>query len=393
MKRLLVALDLWRPSAQNQAMTENTGLSHIALIAGESAAYCRGDWVLPHIKTVKEALEGFVWPPGDNLLMDCTAVESMDTAGAWLLFRTLRELERAGRTVTLQGLKPEFESLLIMIEARGAEAAVVQPPVLTPLARLGYLFLHHLEQVTGMLAFIGEAALAALRVVRQPARFRLRPLLHNIQGAGFDALPIVGLLSFLMGVVVSYQGAEQLARYGASIFVADLVGLSMLREMAPLLTAIIVAGRSGSAFTAQIGTMKVTEEVDAMRTIGIAPMELLVLPKILALMIAVPLLTVYADVMGVIGGMVMAKSQLGINFEDFLARFDDAVRLSSYLVGIGKALMFAVIVGLVGCFQGFQVSGSADSVGQQTTVSVVQAIFLVIVVDAVFSIIFSWLKI
>lgn len=167
----------------------------------------------------------------------------------------------------------------------------------------------------------------------------------------------------------------------------------MLREMGPLLTAIIVAGRSGSAFTAQIGTMQVTEEIDAMRTIGIAPMDLLVLPKIMALIIAVPLLTVYADILGVVGGMVMAKTQLGINFEDFLDRMEDAVRVSSLMVGLGKAVIFAVIVGIVGCFQGFRVSGSADSVGQQTTVSVVQAIFLVIVMDAIFSIIFSWLKI
>jgi len=163
--------------------------------------------------------------------------------------------------------------------------------------------------------------------------------------------------------------------------------------MSPLLTAIIVAGRSGSAFTAQIGTMKVTEEIDAMRTIGIAPMDFLVLPKIMALFIAVPLLTVYADILGIAGGMVMAKTQLGINYADFLDRLEDAVRLSSFLVGLGKALVFAVIVGVVGCFQGFQVGGSADSVGRQTTISVVQAIFLVIVMDAVFSVLFSWLKI
>ena len=247
--------------------------------------------------------------------------------------------------------------------------------------------------MTSAAARARHAALAGLRLLKNPSRIRLRPVLHNIQGAGFDALPIVGLLSFLMGVVVSYQGAEQLARYGASIFVADLVGLSMLREMSPLLTAIIVAGRSGSAFTAQIGTMKVTEEVDAMRTIGIAPMDLLVLPKVAALLIALPLLTIYADIMGVAGGMVMAKSQLGIGFGEFLDRFEKAVSLSSYMVGIGKSLTFALIVAVVGCFQGFRVSGSADSVGQQTTVSVVQAIFLVIVVDAAFSIIFSWLKI
>lgn len=374
-------------------MIETFTQPYIASVAGENAVHCRGLWVLPHIKALQGTLDGFVWPLGDNLVIDCTAVQSMDTAGAWLLHSTRRKLEQEGKALTLVGLKPEFSSLLGMIEAHGAEASVAMPPVIGWLEQLGYNFFCHLRQATGMLAFIGEAALAALRLVAQPSRFRLRPLLYNIQEAGFKAMPIVGLLSFLMGVVVSYQGAEQLARYGASIFVADLVGLSMLREMAPLLTAIIVAGRSGSAFTAQIGTMKVTEEIDAMRTIGVAPMDFLVLPKIFALMIAVPLLTVYADAAGVLGGMVMAKSQLGISFGEFIDRFDNAVKLSSYLVGIAKALMFATIIGVVGCFQGFQVSGSADSVGQQTTVSVVQAIFLVIVVDAVFSVLFSWLSI
>lgn len=373
-------------------MKENSTKSHVRLGEGEGEVLCCGAWVLPQAGELERALADFDWPVGD-LLIDGAGVAAMDTAGAWLLFCALRGLERAERTVTLQGLRPEFSSLLIMIEARGAEAAVAQPPAYSWLERRGLNFMKHLDQAVGMLSFVGEAAMAALRQVRQPSRIRLRPVLHNIQGAGYEALPIVGLLSFLMGVVVSYQGAEQLARYGASIFVADLVGLSMLREMGPLLTAIIVAGRSGSAFTAQIGTMKVTEEIDAMRTIGIAPMELLVLPKILALLVAVPLLTIYADIMGVAGGMIMAKTQLGISFEDFLDRFDNAVKLSSYLVGIGKSLMFATIVALVGCFQGFRVSSSADSVGRQTTVSVVQAIFLVIVVDAVFSVIFSWLKI
>lgn len=351
-----------------------------------------GCWVLGRAHELERFLGNYSWPDGD-LLIDGAKLEELDTAGAWLLFRFLRDLERAGRKVELRGLKPEFASLMEMVAASGAEASVSQPPQLSWLARLGCNFTEHFEQAAGMLTFIGEAAVTGARLLRQPSRIRLRPVLHNIQSAGVEALPIVGLLSFLIGVVVSYQGAGQLARYGASIFVADLVGLSMLREMGPLLTAIIVAGRSGSAFTAQIGTMKVTEEVDAMRTIGIAPMELLVLPKILALLIALPLLTIYADILGVFGGMVMAKTQLGINFHDFLDRFDKAVSLASLMVGIGKSLAFSLIVALVGCFQGFRVGGSADSVGRQTTVSVVQAIFLVIVMDAVFSVIFSWLDI
>ncbi len=351
-----------------------------------------GAWTLGHIDALEQRLGEYAWPAG-GLLLDGAALDALDTAGAWLLLRTRTLLESRGRKVEIQGLKPGFASLMNMVSASAANSAVTRPQRFSWLARLGRNFAGHFEQATGMLSFIGEAFTAGLRLLRQPSRLRLRPVLHNIQSAGVEALPIVGLLSFLMGLVLSYQGASQLARYGASIFVADLVGLSMLREMGPLLTAIIIAGRSGSAFTAQIGTMKVTEEIEAMRTIGISPMELLVLPKILALLIALPLLTVYADIMGVLGGMVMAKSQLGINFHDFLDRFDKAISLASLMVGIGKAAVFSLIVALVGCFQGFRVSGSADSVGAQTTVSVVQAIFLVIVLDAVFSVLFSWLDI
>jgi phospholipid/cholesterol/gamma-HCH transport system permease protein len=220
---------------------------------------------------------------------------------------------------------------------------------------------------------------------------RWRPILHNIRTAGFDALPIVGLLSFLLGIVVAYQAATQLRRYGADIFVADLVGLSVLREFAPLMTAIIVAGRSGSAYAAQIGTMSVTEEIDAMRTIGISPIEMLVLPKVIALVIALPLLTLFADIAGVFGGMIMARAQLGMGFDSFVDRVTGAVSVTSYLLGIGKAPVFAAIIAIVGCFQGFLTKGGADSVGRQTTRSVVQSIFLVIVADALFSIVFSFL--
>lgn len=246
-----------------------------------------------------------------------------------------------------------------------------------------------LSQLKALLGFLGESFLALAGWVSHPRRIRWRPIVFNLRSAGFDALSIVGLLSFLLGIVVAYQGADQLRRYGANIFVADLVGLSMLREFAPLMTAIIIAGRSGSAYAAQIGTMSVTQEIDAMRTIGIAPLDMLVLPKLIALVIALPLLTVFADVLGVIGGMLMARVQLGVGFGEFLDRLSKAVSITSYLVGIGKAPVFAAIIAMVGCFQGFRTRGGADSVGLQTTRAVVQSIFLVIVADALFSIAFS----
>jgi phospholipid/cholesterol/gamma-HCH transport system permease protein len=247
------------------------------------------------------------------------------------------------------------------------------------------------SQLTALLGFLGESFLALVGWISHPGRIRWRPIVFNLRSAGFDALPIVGMLSLLLGIVVAYQGADQLRRYGANIFVADLVGLSMLREFAPLMTAIIIAGRSGSAYAAQIGTMSVTQEIDAMRTIGIAPLDMLVLPKLIALLIALPLLTVFADMLGVFGGMLMARAQLGVGFGEFLDRLSKAVSITSYLVGIGKAPVFAAIIAMVGCFQGFRTRGGADSVGLQTTRAVVQSIFLVIVADALFSIAFSLL--
>ena len=248
-----------------------------------------------------------------------------------------------------------------------------------------------LAQANALLGFLGQSAMAGVGWFTHPKRIRWRPILFNLRSAGLDALPIVGLLSLLLGVVVAYQGADQLKQYGANIFVADLVGLSMLREFAPLMTAIIIAGRSGSAYAAQIGTMTVTQEIDAMRTIGIAPLEMLVLPKLLALLIALPLLTVFADVTGVLGGMLMARSQLGIGYGEFLDRFAQAISVTTYLTGLGKAPVFAAIIVMVGCFQGFRTRGGADSVGRQTTRAVVQSIFLVIVADALFSVVFNLL--
>ncbi len=355
-------------------------------------ASCRGAWTVDGLSGLDRRLERFPWPDVPEVVLDGTAVTAMDTAGAWVLDRVTRSLERTGRRVTLQ-LRPQDEALLGMIRTSAAAGPPPPPPRPGLLARLGRGTMAASGRTVGVLAFMGESALAAVRGFSRPRRIRWRQALHDLQEAGFSALPIVGLLSFLLGLVIAYQGAVQLRRYGASIFVADLVGFAMLRELSPLLTAIIVAGRSGSAYAAQIGTMKVTDEVDALRTVGIPPLELLVLPKVAALMVALPLLTVYADVLGVVGGMMVARSELGVSATDFLDRFVRAMRISDYLVGLGKAPVFAAIIAVIGCYQGFQVSGDAESVGRRTTVSVVQSVFTVIVVDAVFSVIFSRLGI
>jgi phospholipid/cholesterol/gamma-HCH transport system permease protein len=371
---------------------------------------CVGAWTVARLGRIEPWLEGrlqnrleraLVEPSAPEraassaeLSIDGSALVALDTAGAWLLRRMIGTLERSGQRVSLAGFRHEHAALLEMVGAPAMQAALASPEPTPPLlARIGRLVWTSGRQSAELLAFVGEVAIAALRALARPARIRWRPILYNIRTAGFDALPITGLLVFLMGIVIAYQGATQLRRYGANIFVADLVGLAMLRELSPLLTAIIVAGRSGSAYAAQIGTMKVTEEVDALRTVGIPPLDQLVLPKLAALTIALPLLTVYADILGVAGGMVMARSELDVGFPDFMDRLQRALYLSDFLVGIGKAPVFAAIISVIGCFQGFQVAGDAESVGRRTTVSVVQSIFLVIVADALFSVIFNRLGI
>jgi len=364
----------------------------IEVTLGTAAVRCTGAWTVRGIARLEQQLADFSWPTATELTLDGSAISALDTSGAWLLHRTIHMLEQQGRSVALGGLRPEFDALLKLITAR-AVVEPVMPARAVLLATIGRWAWGGIRGLYDMLAFTGESATVLFRSLLRPSRIRWRPILHNLQTAGFEALPITGLLSFLMGIVIAYQGADQLQRFGANIFIADLVGLSMLRELAPLLTAIIVAGRSGSAYAAQIGTMKVTEEIDALRTIGVGMHELLVLPKMIALIIALPLLTVYCDVTGVLGGMLMARSKLDVSFDVFLHRLGEAIHLSSFMTGIAKAPVFAAIIALVGCFQGLQVGGSADSVGRQTTVSVVQSIFLVIVADALFSVVFNWLKI
>lgn len=352
-----------------------------------------GSWTARGLGAIYGQLQSLQVPAQTELVADGAGIEALDTAGAWVLQKLLLRLRKEGIVVSVRGLRPEFAKLLQAAERQLADQADAPLPdsaaSASALEGMGRGAEAALEQTVALLGFIGESAVAFAGCVAHPQRFRWRSILYNIRSAGFDALPIVGLLSFLLGIVVAYQGADQLRQYGANIFVADLVGLSMLREFAPLITAIIIAGRSGSAYAAQIGTMAVTEEIDAMRTLGIAPLDLLVLPKVIALVIALPLLTVFADVLGVFGGMLMARAQLDVGFGEFLDRFVQAVSVTAYLIGICKAPVFAAIIVVVGCFQGFRTKGGADSVGRQTTRSVVQSIFLVIVADALFSIAFS----
>jgi phospholipid/cholesterol/gamma-HCH transport system permease protein len=348
---------------------------------------CTGRWTVAGIGQLRKRLDTLRLPGGRALQIDGHSIVAMDTAGAWLLLQFRQRLEAAGALPGLSGFRPEHARLLqfIAAESDGAGIVAARPTASSLLDRCTSIS----QDLVNFLAFIGEVIVALLRAVLSPGRIRWPEIFADMYQSGVKALPIIGLLSFLMGVVIAYQGAVQLKLYGANIYIADLVGYSMLRELAPLLAAILVCGRTGSAYAAQIGTMQVREEVAALQTIGIPPIELLVLPKLLALIIVMPLVSVYADILSIFGGMVMSYAQLGIGFNAFIERLEEAITFTTFMIGIGKAPVFAAIIAVVGCYQGFKVQGSAESVGRHTTISVVQSIFLVIVVDAMFSILFS----
>ncbi len=352
---------------------------------------CRGAWTLAHLSQLERRGQALRWPDSPTVLYDAGDVTAMDTGGALVLQRCIENVRRKGQQTSLQGLKPEFAELLRKVEAHwtrpGRETTVLGTSWLESLTRVVQ---SRQASVLRALAFVGESTITLGRALIRPRSIRWRALLRIVELDGVRALPITGLLTFLVGVVIAYQGAEQLRKFGTNIFIVDLVGISLLREIAPLIVAILIAGRSGSAYAAEIGTMKVTEELDAVRTLGISPMNLLVLPRAFGLVIALPLLTVYADIVGVFGGMLIALGELNVSFVEFIARFEEAVPVRHFLIGLGKAPFFAAIIALVGCYQGFQIRGGVADVGRHTTISVVQGIFLVIVFDALCSVLLNW---
>jgi phospholipid/cholesterol/gamma-HCH transport system permease protein len=347
----------------------------------DGAVRCSGSWTVDRIGRVERALRGFAWPMGVAVVVDASAVGSMDTAGAWLLKRTARGLERSGRTVTLR-LRREHEALLEIVSSSGV---VTGPPRARDrprfLSTFGRRAWSSARELGGLVTFFGEITVTVARARNGPLRVRWRQVLQHVQTAGLDALPTTALLSSFIGVVLAYQGSALFRPVGTGILVADLVGLAMLRELAPLVTAIIVAGRSGSAYAAEIGAMKMTGEIDSLRAVGLSPIEVLVLPRIAALLVVLPLLTVAADVLGVAGAMVVARAELAMGSGEFLGRVAREIHASDYALGVGKAPVFAVIIAAVGCYQGLQVADDANSVGRRTTVAVVQSMFLVVVAD------------
>ena len=352
-----------------------------------------GDWILAHATTLDRAV-GAVKGGAGTLTFDLSGVEALDTVGAWLITRAAEQAEGAGARIAWIEPRDDFRPLFDrVLEARP------EPPPEEPkrvlfvdwLADLGEAVEDIWKQSADLLAFFGSLVETFIRIAVRPTRLRLTSVIVHIERTGLNALPIVGMISFLVGIVLAFQGADQLRRFGAQVFTINMVGISVLREMGILLTAIVVAGRSGSAFTAEIGAMQVNEEVDALRVTGLDPMEVLVAPRVIALIIALPLLTFFADMMGLLGGGIMSVALIDVSFAAYWRRLDDAVTLNMFLVGMIKAPVFAILISLVGCFEGLRVSGSAESVGRLTTRSVVESIFLVIIFDALFSVLFSYL--
>ena len=364
---------------------------------GTVAVTAGGTWTVEASRTLAEIAGGLGLDGATAARLDVSAIERLDTAGVWVLRGAMTRLRRAGVAVSLEGVRTRHRPLFDLVEASEEKLGESEPPAkrgaMAFVERVGEGVFTAGSKAKGLLNFIGLFTTVLLRACREPRRFRLKALITQIEQTGLDALPIVGLLSFLIGVVLAYLMSDQFRQFGAEIFTVNLVGLSVLREVGVLITAIMIAGRSGSAFTAQIGTMKVNEEVDAMGTLGLDPMEVLVLPRVLALMLTLPFLTFFADIMGILGGAVMTILALDLTPAQFVTQLKQAVSLDDFMVGIVKAPVHAYIIAMVGCYEGLRVKQTAESVGLQTTTSVVESIFLVIVATAMFAIVFSTLGI
>jgi phospholipid/cholesterol/gamma-HCH transport system permease protein len=352
-----------------------------------------GSWSIQNIRSLSSHYTKESWPKDATITLNGDAITKMDSAGAWLLNQCLQLLKKNNSTFELTQFHPEHTEMLKLVEPDIEAINKSKPPQKEKkgfIYTLGKETCARSEEALKFLSLIGELWLLVIKGVQSLRVFHIPNICNAIYHTGYRALPILAMLSFLIGVVLAYQMGLQLETYGANIFIVYLTGVAILREFGPLIAAIIVAGRTSSSFTAEIGTMKVNEEIDALMTMGISPVQRLVLPKTLGLIIVFPLLIFWADLFGIIGSMVMSKVMLGISYPDFFQRLKTDVGSTHYYIGLSKAPFFASIIALVGCYQGFAVTFSSDSVGFQTTKSVVQAIFLIIIADAFFSVLYSW---
>jgi phospholipid/cholesterol/gamma-HCH transport system permease protein len=323
----------------------------------------------------------------DPLTIDLSKIYRMDTVGAWIIYRTVRD-----RHAKVIGASSDETSLLTQVREYDVPTRVVPDEphnFIAGIRELGQWISDLGTTLVGLLGFFGSTLIGFANIIRRPRRFRLNAVVQRFDVVGVRALGIIALMSFLIGIVIAQQGAVQLAQFGADVYTINLIGRITARELGTLMTAIMVAGRSGSAFAAQIGTMKITEEIDAMRTIGVSPIEALVIPRIIAAVLMMPLLAFWSMLLTLIGGGVFVWLSLGIPPLTYVQRLQEVIPLTDLWVGLIKAPVFGFIIALAGCFQGMLVKGDSEEVGARTTTAVVQSIFLVIVLDAVFAVFFS----
>lgn len=353
----------------------------------------KGDWVLAHYRTLEPEVTQLRANLPATVVFDLSQLGAMDTAGATLLALLLGE-ERVNQLRELAPTLPEERRVLLETVSRVLPDLATEPPKKPPpfwlelLSNIGRSMDNLWQDIKSLLGFVGLTLEALFSTMFRPSRWRMTSLIANIQQIGLNAVPIIMLLTFLVGAVIAFLGATVLTTFGAGIFTVDLVVFSFLREFAVLLTAILMAGRTASAFTAEIGLMKANEEIGAIQTLGLNPVELLVLPRVLALLISLPMLTFIGMICGIFGGMVVCALTLNISPTMFLSIMQSSNGLQHFLVGISKAPIFAFLIAIIGCLEGFKVTGSAESVGVHTTTSVVHSIFVVILLDAVAALFF-----
>lgn len=362
-------------------------------MAGAACLRLSGDWTLAHHGALAQQLQTLQPPLPAECQIDCSELGALDTAGASLLQQLLGSERLQQLSQDSSALTPERRALLAAVaRAMQATAAQAAAPAGSAIGDLleqaGRAMQGFWRHGVGLSGFIGLTLETGLRLLPRPRRWRLTAFAAQLESTGLDALPIVALLTFLVGAVVAFLGATVLSTFGASLYTVHLVAFAFLRELGVLLAAILVAGRTASAFAAQIGSMRANEEIDALRVMGLDPVELLVLPRVLALLFALPILGLVAMASGVAGGMLVCALQLDISPAMFLSVIEQQIGLRHFVVGLSKAPVFAFLIAVIGCLEGFKVAGSAQSVGEHTTSAVVQSIFVVIVVDAVAALFF-----
>jgi phospholipid/cholesterol/gamma-HCH transport system permease protein len=351
---------------------------------GGAVVEAGGPWVVMALRALTPGADR---PPADARAIDIAGVTALDTAGVTELIK----LRRAAGDCPIEGGDEAKGSLIELVEKNAGEPPQRPrpPPLLVDfVSDLGEGFARFLASLVRLMEYFGEVLTVIAGGLLQPRKMRLNASVTQMREVWIRALPIVGILLFLIGVVVAYQGVEQLKTFGAQTFTVEAVGIGIMRELGVLLTAIIVAGRSGSAFAAQIGTMKVNQELDAMQAMGLSPVEWLVVPRIAALTLAMPLLTLWGNLLGLLGGAFACEIYLDFTVSQYFARMRDTVDINHFWVGMIKAPVFGFVIGVIGCYEGLQVRSDAESVGRQTTTAVVESIFFVIVLDALFSIFF-----